>query len=149
MAIEVLEDKLAIIPLADPDMIGSIYIPDKAKQRIDQGIVKYKGPKVKEVFVGAHVLFSGYSGDKIAVEDEGELYIMQEEDIICILNDEEATVVFPLSKVLSLISYVEIDILVKGIGVAIDPEEAKIVRNYTELLKARFSDIFFAEGLQF
>ncbi len=145
MAIEVLEDKLAIIPIADPSMVGSLYIPDKAKQRVDQGIVKYKGPLVTEVFVGAHVLFSGYSGDKVAIEDEGELFIMREDDIVCILNDEESMVVFPLSKVLDLIDQVK-----GGLLTTTDTLEGiTTITRYTELLKSKFSDIFYSEGLSF
>lgn len=151
MAIEVLENKLAIIPLEDPSMIGSLYVPEQAKQRVDQGIVKYKGPKVREVFVGAHVMFSGYSGDKIAVEDEGELYIMREDDIICILNDEEATVVLPLSKILDLISRVETKMLMSRPipDSEMEAEETALIRRHTGLLYSKFRDIFYAEGLSF
>lgn len=152
MAIEVLENKLAIIPLEDPSMIGSLYVPEQAKQRVDQGIVKYKGPKVKEVFVGAHVLFSGYSGDKIAVEDEGELFIMREDDIVCILNDEEATVVFPLSKILDLLERVEGQMLSSGTSLQETTSleaKGKTIGRYARLLESKFKDIFYAEGLSF
>ena len=79
MTLVMVRDKLAVIPLKDPDMIGSLYIPEKAKQRTDQGIVKYRGPDCKHIRVGHHVVFANYTGTKVSVEDEGVLYIMREQ----------------------------------------------------------------------
>lgn len=75
--------KVAIEPIYDPDKIGSIWIPDQAKMRCDQGIVKYVGAKVKEVEIGDYVIFSGYSGTNVEIEGEGRLIIMLEKFIVC------------------------------------------------------------------
>ena len=83
-----LPKKVAIEPLFDPDKIGSIYVPDQAKGRCDQGLVKYIGCEVETVEVGDHVLFSGYTGTLMQVEDEGLLIIMPEEFVTCIIYEE-------------------------------------------------------------
>lgn len=86
-----LRNDVVIIPIADPDVSegGKIITPEEAKQRVDQGIVKYRGPDCIDVRVGDYVLFSGWSGRKITVDDEGVLYVMEETFIECIVNDED------------------------------------------------------------
>lgn len=77
------ENKVAIIPLFDPDKSpGGIWIPEQAKERCDQGVVKYCGPKCEIVAPGDYVLFPGYSGQNLRIEDEGVLIIMRETDVI-------------------------------------------------------------------
>jgi co-chaperonin GroES (HSP10) len=66
-------------PIFDPDITsGGLYVPDMAKERCDQGIIKYVGPKVLWAQIGWHVLFSGYSGTYMSIEDEGKLLMMPE-----------------------------------------------------------------------
>jgi co-chaperonin GroES (HSP10) len=74
--------KVAVVPVYDPPMIGHIIVPDIAKTRSDQGIVKYIGPDVKDIEVGDYVLFSGYTGTLLFLEDEGRLIIMHEDFIV-------------------------------------------------------------------
>lgn len=81
-------NKVAIAPIFDPDKIGSIHIPDQAKERCDQGIVKYVSGDCEYLQVGDHVLFSGYSGTLIQLEDEGLLIIMPEDFITAIIYDD-------------------------------------------------------------
>lgn len=85
--IELLDDRVAIIPVEDPNKIGSIWIPDVAKKKADQGVIKYRGKNVKELKVGDHVLFPAYSGQKIAIQGEGVLFVMREEDVLCLLGE--------------------------------------------------------------
>lgn len=80
--IKLIKDRIAIVPLENPEMIGHIHIPDMAKTRTNQGFVKYVGPDVKAVTVGDYVLYSGYSGTLTQLEGEGKLIIMPEEFII-------------------------------------------------------------------
>lgn len=142
MSLVMLKDKIAVIPISDPDMVGSLHIPFQAKQRVDQGIVKYRGPKCKHLRVGMHVLFSGYTGTKIAVEDEGELYIMREPDVVALIDDEEATTAFPLVKIIDIISQTEGEML-QRFG------DTGPFMAFTERLKAVFEDHFYSEGLEF
>ena len=84
------ENKVAIIPLFDRDMTASglLYIPEIAKERCDQGIVKYIGPQCKWLKPGDYVLFSGYVGQAIHDEHEGTLLIFREEFAAAIIADE-------------------------------------------------------------
>lgn len=85
---------VAIRPLYDPDMLETasgvqLIIPDTAKGRCDQGIVKYVGEGCKLVSVLDHVVFSGYSGTLLDIEGEdGQLIFMPEKFITCIVHDE-------------------------------------------------------------
>jgi len=85
--LSMLDDRIAVIPIEDPDMVGHIIIPDTAKRRVDQGIVKYRGDNVKELKVGDHVCFSGYTGTKITVKGEGTLIIMKEENVVALMGE--------------------------------------------------------------
>jgi co-chaperonin GroES (HSP10) len=74
-------NKVAIRPRFDSDRTpsGRIIIPEEAKTRADQGWVKYIGPEVKELYIGAYVIFSGFAGTLVNMEGEGKLIIMPEE----------------------------------------------------------------------
>lgn len=84
--LNMLDDRVAVIPVDDPPKIGSLWIPDTAKRRAEQGVVKYRGDNVKELKIGDHVLFSCYSGTRITYQDEGHLIVMQEADVIALLS---------------------------------------------------------------
>lgn len=62
-------DKVALIPIQDPEHIGRIIIPDVAKQRTDQGVVKYIGPECTDFKPGQYVIFNGYSGTTVNIQD--------------------------------------------------------------------------------
>ena len=74
--------KIAVVPIYDPPMIGHIIVPDIAKTRSDQGLVKYIGSEVKDIEVGDYVLFSGYTGTLLSVSDEGRVIIMHEDYVV-------------------------------------------------------------------
>jgi co-chaperonin GroES (HSP10) len=84
-------NKVAITPIFDRDVTesGRLYIPDIAKERCDQGVVKYIGDGVKEVKVGDYVIFSGYDGTLLNIEGEGRLIIMPESHIQGVLPEVE------------------------------------------------------------
>lgn len=84
-----LKDRIAVLPIEDPEKIGHIIIPDGAKRRPDQGVVKYRGADVKELRVGDHVLFSSYTGEKVSLDGEGVLIIMREQDVVALIGDGE------------------------------------------------------------
>ena len=79
-------NKVAVVPLFDPDKIGSIYVPEQAKERVDQGIVKYCGPDCELVTIGDHVVFSGYTGTTVSIEGEGIMIILPEDFIAATLE---------------------------------------------------------------
>jgi chaperonin GroES len=82
--------KVAIIPIDDPEKTpGGIYIPEQAKERCDQGIVKYVGPRCTEVKPADYVIFSGYSGTLMFMTGEGRLIIMPEDFIVAVVEMDE------------------------------------------------------------
>lgn len=84
--IELPNDKVGISPRYESDRTpGGLYIPDIAKTRVDQGVVKYLGPQVTNLRVGDFVIFSGYSGT-LVITDEERLIILPEEFVIAVLH---------------------------------------------------------------
>jgi co-chaperonin GroES (HSP10) len=91
-------NKIAAAPLFDPKMYGSLYIPDQAQDRCDQGIVKYVGPEVEDVCIGDHILFSGYTGQLLRLEGEGLIIILPEDFVAATIEytgDEVMATVIP------------------------------------------------------
>lgn len=84
-------NKIACVPIFDPDKIGHIYVPDMAKERADQGIVKYIGPKVEWIKPGDYILFSGYTGTLVKLEDEGLLILLPEDFVTARIDDVPVT----------------------------------------------------------
>jgi co-chaperonin GroES (HSP10) len=143
MSIRTLKDNVAIVPIEDDEMRGSLYIPEQAKQKVDQGVIVYKGPDVRELQVGQHVLFSGYTGDKISVEDEGIYYIIPEDYIIAILVDDERAMLFPLGVVK--------DVIRGRLGewAKIYPDEMLGVKDFADTLMDRLDSYITDKGFEF
>lgn|SRR5574338_43550 len=80
--IRVKPNHIAVVPIDDPDKVGHIYIPDQAKDRTDQGIVKYVGRDVRDIRPLDYVLYPGYNGKLVYLEGEGRLIIMAEDSIV-------------------------------------------------------------------
>ena len=96
--IRLLSKTIAVIPIRDSDKIGSLYIPDTSKERVDQGIVKYIGPDCVFAKIGAYVSFSGYSGTLFDIADPERpempsetLIIMSEDALHCEMVDLPST----------------------------------------------------------
>ena len=80
--IRLVGDKVAVAPIFDPTFAGpeyadprlgapvELWIPDEARDRCDQGIVKYVGPQVKDLRLGDYVIFSGWVGALVTVDNE-------------------------------------------------------------------------------
>ncbi len=94
MTIKPLGDRVMIRPLDESEeKVGSLYIPDTAKEKPLQGSVEAVGPGrtengktiAPEVKVGDRVLYGKYSGTEI--KHEGiEYLIVKEADILAIMN---------------------------------------------------------------
>jgi co-chaperonin GroES (HSP10) len=84
--LNLLNDRVAIQPVFDSDKIGNIYIPDQAKSRCKQGLVKYVGDGCKDVKPGDYVFFPGYSGTVFNLEGEGLLIIMKESSLVAVIK---------------------------------------------------------------
>ena len=90
--IRVPRNQVAIIPMDDPDVTpGGIIIPEMARERTDQGIIKYVGADVKDLGIGMQVLFSGYSGTLVHLEGEGRLIFIHQDFCLAELPDPPTT----------------------------------------------------------
>lgn len=87
--IKLLGKNVAVDPIMydNKSASGVLFIPDNSIPRANQGIVKYIGPDVVEVKIGDYVLFSGYTGTTVRLEDEGIILIMHEDFVTCIIQD--------------------------------------------------------------
>ena len=94
MKIKPLSDRVVIKPLElEEAKVGSIYIPETAKEKPQEGKVVAAGPgkasdtgeKVAmEVKTGDKVLYGKYSGTEVTV-DGVDYLIMRESDILAII----------------------------------------------------------------
>jgi co-chaperonin GroES (HSP10) len=93
MPLRVFKKRVAVIPIADPEKIGRFWIPDIARERTDQGIVKYVSPDCDPAIkVGSYVIFSGYSGTAFKLESEDgktveRVILLPERHIFAIVED--------------------------------------------------------------
>ena len=94
MAIKPLGDRVLVQPLEQTeDKVGSIYIPDTAKEKPQEGRIEAVGPGKHEngklippeVKVGDKVLYGKYSGTEIKHGGK-EYLIVRESDILAIIN---------------------------------------------------------------
>lgn len=85
---------IAVVPLYDKDILEmpsgvQLYVPEQAKSRTTQGIVKYIGSDVDRFKPGDHVLFSGYTGTNVDLEGEGRLIFLPAEFVTAVVHDEK------------------------------------------------------------
>ncbi len=94
MKIKPLGDRVLIKPVeTSEDKVGSLYIPDSAKEKPQEGIIEAVGPgrndggKVTpmEVKVGDKVLYGKYAGTEIK-QDGKEYLIVRESDILAVIG---------------------------------------------------------------
>ena len=96
MNIKPLADRVVVKPLEIEDAkVGSIYIPETAKEKPQEGEIVAAGPgKISDsgelvkmqVKVGNKVLYGKYSGTEVTIDGEDYL-IMRESDILAIIKD--------------------------------------------------------------
>lgn len=95
MNIKPLYDRIVVERIEEDTMSsGGIVIPDSAKEKPDQGIVKAVGPgKTREdgkqaalsLKVGDRVLFGKYSGSNVKLDGK-EMVVMREDDVLAIIE---------------------------------------------------------------
>lgn len=82
-------DNLYIIPILPPVETRGLLVPETAKRRPTQGIVKYRGPWTRgDTRVGDHVFFSGWAGSQVNYESEGLIFIMEEDSVDGKMDDK-------------------------------------------------------------
>ena len=94
MAIKPLGDRVVVRPLDQAEeKVGSLYVPDTAKEKPQEGTVEAVGPGrseagktiAPEVKVGEKVLYGKYSGTEIKQNGE-DMLIIRESDILAIVS---------------------------------------------------------------
>jgi len=88
-----LGDRVVVKALDDDAKVGSIIIPDTAKEKPQKGEIIAVGPGMRdkggdrvspEVKEGDTVLFSKWSGSEVTIEGD-KLLVMKESDILAVL----------------------------------------------------------------
>ena len=94
MAFRPLHDRVLVRRIEEDEKVGSIIIPDTAKEKPQQGEVIAVGSGARgddneiiplDVKAGDKILFGKWSGSEVKIDDE-ELLIMKESDILGIIN---------------------------------------------------------------
>ena len=81
------EEKIIVKRLKEKD-IGSVYIPDSAKEKPIEGIVFSVGPKVSGIKPKDHIMFDPQK--VITLEVKGEEFIVVElRDVFIIIGDKD------------------------------------------------------------
>lgn len=142
MSLRLLSDAVAIIPLEDPvyRSESGLWLAEQTRQRVDQGIVKYRGPATVDLRVGDHVFFSAYNGTKMTIEGEGILIVMSESDVDAIW-DEPPRLMFPKQVVDRLLDEAK--------GMSLQICDADSIEHIFQILRSKFDDYEREKGLEF
>ena len=96
MNLRPLGDRLVVLPAEQDEQTSSgIFLPETAKEKPQQGVVKAAGPGVRkedgeraglDVAVGDTVLYAKYAGTTIKLDD-AEYLILKESDVLAIIEN--------------------------------------------------------------
>ncbi|MCK4889440.1 MAG: co-chaperone GroES [Candidatus Aminicenantes bacterium] len=88
MKVQPLDDRVLVLPLEKEEQVGSIIIPDTAKEKPVVGEVKAVGTdeELKEMIkVGDKVVYGKYAGEELKVDGEKHLLISRS-DLLAIVE---------------------------------------------------------------
>lgn len=94
LGVQPLGDRVVVSPLEETEtMKGSLYIPDTAKEKPQQGKIVAVGPGRYEkgarvpmdLKVDQVVLYGKYSGTEVTIDDE-QLLIIKESDVLAVIG---------------------------------------------------------------
>ena len=149
MSLVMLTDHVAVIPLEDPIYReeSGLWLAEQTRQRVDQGIIKYRGPATVDLRVGDHVFFQAYCGTKMTVEGEGTFIILSEEDVDAVWN-EPPQKMFPQSLVDRLLSEAKGEAIIK-VGESPGRVVETAIDYVFEIVQTKFNDYEAEKGLEF
>ncbi|HEX6258046.1 MAG TPA: co-chaperone GroES family protein [Candidatus Saccharimonadales bacterium] len=75
---------VAVKEAAQTKTASGLYLPDTAKEKAVAAVVKAVGPDVKQVKVGARIIYKEYSTTELKI-DNTDYLIVKEEDILATL----------------------------------------------------------------
>jgi chaperonin GroES len=94
MAFRPLHDRVLVRRIEEDEKVGSIIIPDTAKEKPQQGEILAVGPGARnedgkivplDVKKGDKILFGKWSGSEVKIDGE-DLLIMKESDVLGIVG---------------------------------------------------------------
>ncbi|MEN8221785.1 MAG: co-chaperone GroES [Acidobacteriota bacterium] len=88
MKVQPLDDRVLVLPLDNEEKVGSIIIPDTAKEKPVVGEVKAVGTdeELKEMIkIGDKVVYGKYAGEELKVDGEKHLLISRS-DLLAIVE---------------------------------------------------------------
>lgn len=89
MNIKPLADRVLVLPAQAEEKVGSIIIPDTAKEKPQHGEIVATGEGTKDetmvLKAGDEVLYGKYSGTELEIEGKKYL-IMRQSDVLAIVN---------------------------------------------------------------
>lgn len=92
------QDRILVLRIESPRKIGSIFVPDMAREELFEGIVKAAGPgRISEkrkllpmtLKPGQRILWGKYSGTELE-QDGKRLVLLREDEVIAVLEDPSA-----------------------------------------------------------
>lgn len=137
-----------IHPIDHAPMSKGLIVTAEAqrKRRHNQGIVVAKGPLVSdEIEIADHVLFNGYSGDKIALASGGEFFVIPDDFIVAKFTGSKI-VLMDTETVKRLLTERKFEMLQKYDG---SEQEIKMLKEIFDSLFERVDSITLAEGFEF
>jgi chaperonin GroES len=85
--------KRVIVTPLDIPQSTLITIPDVARKRATQGIVKSVGIDVEDIQVGDRVVFTQYAGTELEIEREGETDEIEFETVLSMAGEDILAVI--------------------------------------------------------
>lgn len=91
-----LDDRLLVTPVElITGKVGSLYIPDTAKEKITIGRVVAQGDDVRDRLVGKVLLYPPYAGLRVTIAGRGLIMLRRNEDAFAILEVEPGEIAEP------------------------------------------------------
>lgn len=139
-----------IHPIDNPELSpGGLHLPEREKRSvINQGIVIAKGPDVGgDVDIADHILFTNYTGSKVALASGGIFFVIPYDFIIAILTNSD--VILTDTRMMKRIiegRMGELRLMNRG-----NPDESVelFLRDMEAALIERIDSITYAEGFEF
>lgn len=150
MAIRLTGRDIAVVPIEDPDRTeGGLWVPDQAKQRIDQGIIKYLGPDCQiGLRRGDHVIFGGYTGQKLSISDPETdthelLYLLPETSVAAVVEGSTHRLVTE-AEIFTFLEDVEAKLSTEDYNI-----DEEVLERVIENLEAKLNDFLREKGFEF
>jgi co-chaperonin GroES (HSP10) len=82
------DDRVLAKPIAGPEQVGGVILPEAARENTQQAVVLAVGPHpdVQDLHMGAVIAYAPYGGVKINDPDHGDVLILRHSDVIAIVK---------------------------------------------------------------